>query len=79
MGYAGADLCMSPDFCRSLRVSSVYSNVKNPAGRILNFIFSCCDSDATSELAELMMKSRRKDCSVLKDGRQVCGAIDEPM
>lgn len=79
MGYASADLCMSPDSWRSLRVSSVYSNVKNPAGRILNFIFSCCDSDATSELAELMMKKQKKDCSVLKDGRQVCGAIDKPM
>lgn len=54
-------------------------DVRNSAGRILNFIFSCCDSDATSELAELMMKSRKNDCSVLKDGRRVCGAIDKPM
>lgn len=53
-------ICMSPDFWRSLRVSCLYSNVKNPAGRILNFIFSCCDSDATSELAELMMKKQKK-------------------
>lgn len=72
-------ICMSPDFWRSLRVSGLYSNVKNPAGGILNVIFSCCDSDSTSELAELMMKKAEKDCSVLKDGRQVCGAIDKPM